>query len=275
MADRYGLTGVEIRDSNFFVNEKRCREIFSGLIEAGVKLTLSVLSGRASQFAKLKDDFWQLMKAAGAAHIEIGAESGDQEMLDFCDKKLLVKEIIDCEKKAKQFGVKITNTFITGYPIKEENKSNPEKQLKKELYATIDLIVELFKINPLAEALLFFYTPYPGAYFYEEIVKAGFKSPQSLAEWGSINLATLKTPWVSEVHRKKVIFLRKLFLLKKLLSDEYFSKKAETNGKIYWLEKLRLHRALSAIIDFRLRAKFFFLPFEKWLFYLAKILKQD
>jgi radical SAM superfamily enzyme YgiQ (UPF0313 family) len=273
LVDSYQLTGVEIRDSNFFVNEKRCREIFAGLIRAGVKLTLSVLCARASQFARFSDDFLELMKAAGAVHIEIGAESGDQEMLDFINKKLLIKDIVDCERKAKRFGIKITNLFITGFPIKEEYKACPKKQLRKELYATIDLIVEIFKINPVADVLLFFYTPYPGALLYEESLKAGFKSPQSLEGWGSLDLANLNTPWVDSSHKRKVLFLRKLFLLKKLSSDEYFSQKAKTNRKIYWLYKLRAHKALGALIDFRLRTKFLSFPFEKWLFALARILK--
>lgn len=273
LLDNYQLTGVEIRDSNFFVNEERCHGIFSGLLKEGVKLKLSVLNGRASQFAKLNDDFWQLMKDGGAVHIEIGAESGDQEMLDFCDKKIMVKDIVECEKKAKQFGIKSTNCFVTGYPIKEENKSDPKKQLKKELYATIDLIAELFKINPIAEVLLSFYTPYPGAYFYDESIKAGFKAPRSLEEWGSVNLTTLKTPWVSSAHKRNVIFLRKLFLLKKLTSDEYFDAKAETNKKLRWLKVLGLHKAVNKFIAFRFRAKFFSLPFEELFFPLMKLLK--
>jgi len=273
LAEKYQLTGVEIRDSNFFVNEDRCRGIFSGLIKEGVKLKLSVLNGRASQFAKLDDDFWQLMKAGGAVHIEIGAESGDQEMLDYCDKKLLVKDIVDCEKKAKQFGIKITNCFVTGYPIKEEYKADPQRQLRKELYATVDLIAELFKITPAAEALLSFYTPYPGAYFYEESLRAGFKAPQSLEGWGSINLTTLKTPWVSSAHKRKVIFLRKLFLLKKLTSDEYFGEKTKSNKKLHWIKVLGLNKALSKFIDFRFRVKFFYFPVEELLFPLMKVLR--
>jgi len=273
LVDRYQLTGVEIRDSNFFVNENRCREIFAGLIKEKVKLTLSVLSARASQFVKFSDDFLELMRASGAVHIEIGAESGDQEMLDYCDKKLLVKDIITCEKRAKQFGIKITNLFITGFPIKEEHKANPQKQLKKELYATIDLIAELFRINPLAEVLLSFYTPYPGALFYDESIKAGFNPPQSLEEWGSVNLTTLKTPWVSAAHKRKVIFLRKLFLLKKLTSDEYFGEKAKNNKKLHWLKALGLNKALNKFIGFRLHAKFFYLPFEELFFPMMRILK--
>lgn len=273
LADSYKLTGIEIRDSNFFVNENRCREIFIGLINAGLKLTLSDISVRASQFSRFSDDFLELMKAAGVVHVEIGAESGDQEMLDYCDKKLLVKDIIASERKAKQHGIKITNLFITGWPIMEKYKSCPKKQLKKELYATIDLIIELFKINPTGDTLLFFYTPLPGAYFYEESIKAGFKCPQSLEEWGNNNFSVLRTPWVSLSHEKKVMFLRTLFLLKKLLSDEYFSQKAKTNRKINWLKKLRVNQALGAFIDFRLRTKFLFFPFEKFFFNLAKFLK--
>lgn len=273
LADKYQLTGVEIRDSNFFVNEQRCLDIFTGLVKEGVKLTLSVLNGRASQFARLSDDFWRSMKAGGAAHIEIGAESGDQEMLDYCDKKIAVKDIVDCTKKAKEFGIKVTNCFVTGYPIKEEHKANPGQQLEKELYATIDLIAELLKINPVADVLLSFYTPYPGAYFYEESIKGGFQPPQSLEEWGTINLTTLKTPWVSLAHRNKVIFLRQLFLLKKLTSDEYFGEKAKHNKKLQWLKTLKAHQVINKFIDWRFRTKFFGLPFEKLLFPMMKVLK--
>lgn len=275
--DRYQITGVELRDSNFFVNEQRCRDIFSGLIKAGVKLKISMLNGRADQLANFTDDFWKLAEEAGAAEILIGAESGDQEMLDYIDKKIKVADILNCERKARRFKANVFNSFISGFPIKEENKHNPKRQLRRELNNTIDVIRKLFFINPVANAILFFYTPYPGTRLYEDSVKLGFKDPASLEEWGKIELEIHTTPWVPNSHIRKIEFLNKLFVLKKVFSDEYFFKKIKEGDKFYkkfqWAQKMRINQALNLFIDFRLSTKLLFFPFEKWLLALVSKLK--
>lgn len=272
LVENYHITGVEMRDSNFFVNEKRCRDIFSGLIKEGIKVKLSVLNGRADQLAKFDDSFWELMSKAGVAQLLVGAESGDQDMLDYVDKKIKVGDIVECERKAKKVGIKIVNSFMTGYPIKKENLADPKKQLNKELNSTIDTVSRLLQINPLDDVHLFFYTPYPGSYLYEESVKAGFKEPQSLEEWAEIDLNTVTVPWITNAHEKKVLFLRQLFLLKKLSCSEYFDKKAETNKMIYWLKKIKINKILENLIDFRLRSKFFYFPVEKLVFPFKKLM---
>jgi len=275
--DRYHITGVELRDSNFFVNEQRCRDIFSGLIKAGVKLKISLLNGRADQLANFSDDFWRLAKEAGAAEILIGAESGDQEMLDYINKKIKVEDILNCERKARRFKTNVFNSFISGFPIKEENKHQPKRQLKRELNNTIDVIRKLFRINPVANAILFFYTPYPGTDLYEDSLKLGFKDPASLEAWGKIELEIHTTPWVPNSHKRKIEFLNKLFVLKKISSDEYFFEKIKAGSRFYkkfeWLRKMRINKALNLFIDFRLKTKLLFFPFEKWLLALADKLK--
>ncbi len=273
LVDDYKINGIEFRDSNFFVNEQRCREIFLGVIKAGLKLKISMLNGRANQLGGFGDDFWQLMKDAGVVEVVIGAESGDQEMLDYIDKKISIDDILECQQKAKKFNLGIINSFMTGFPILEKNLANPKKQLQQELNRTIDLVRKLFEINPMADIFLFFYTPYPGSYFYEESVKAGFKDPQSLEEWGEIDLDIPVVPWITDNHKKKVLFLRDLFVFKKIFSDEYLEKKASKSKKIYWFKKLRLNKIIIGIIDFRLRFKIFCCPVEKSLFPLIKMFK--
>jgi len=271
LVESYHITGVEMRDSNFFINEKRCRDIFTGLIKEGIKVKISVLNGRADQLANLDDSFWGLMSRAGVAQVLVGAESGDQDMLDYIDKKIKVEDIIECERKANKVGINIVNSFMTGFPIKEDNLSHPNKQLKQELNSTIDLINSLLQINPLDDVHLFFYTPYPGSYLYEESIRAGFKEPRSLEEWAEIDLNSVTVPWITSSHKNKVLFLRQLFLLKKLFSSEYFDKKAETNKKLRWLKKTKINKILETVIDFRLRTKFLYFPVEKLIFPLKQL----
>lgn len=266
LVEKYHINGVEMRDYNFFVNEQRCRDILSGLIKEGIKVRISVLNGRADQLAKFDDSFWELMGKAGVAQLLVGAESGDQDMLNYINKQIKVADILECERKAKKFGIKIVNSFITGFPILKENSDNPGRQLNKELNNTVDVIRELLRMDPLNDVHLFFYTPYPGSYLYEESVRMGFKEPRSLEEWAGVNLDTVTVPWITNSHKKKVLFLRQLFLMKKLFSTEYIDKKAETNKKAYWLKQTKINKILEKLIDFRLRFKFLNLPIEKLIF---------
>jgi len=264
LVKEYNITGLEMRDSNFFVNKKRCEDIFKGLIEENIKISISYLNGRVDDLISFDDDFWLLMKKAGIREVVIGAESGDQEILDYIDKKIKAEDILECIKKAKKFGIKVFSSFMTGFPI--QRGANPEKQLKQELDRTVDLASRMFAADPLSEIFIYFYSPYPGTYLYEKSLELGFNEPKSFAEWGKIDHEDHVTPWVTKNHQKKVELVRKLFVLKKLSSDEYFAKKVSSNRKIYWIAKFRLNKVLNRFVDFRFRTKFFFLPVENVLF---------
>lgn len=256
----YNIDGIEIRDSNFFTDPQRVIKICSGLLERKIKLNFSTVNGRADQLVKFNDNEWRLLRKAGIREILIGAESGDQEMLDLINKQLSVETIIECERKARKYDIDILNSFMTSFPPKD---NNPKKTLKKELNGTFDLIGKLFQVNPLAKILLFFYTPYPGTPLYELALQRGFKDPKNLEEWGMFGLTDITTPWTNKSHIKKVLLLKDLFVLKRIISKEHL--KFKKSWKHSLLKKLGIYFLLNWWIDLRFKYQFYFFPIERIL----------
>lgn len=264
----FKIDGIEIRDSNFFVNAQRIIDICNGLINKKIKVNLSCVNGRAEQLIKYDDEIWWLFKAAGIREILIGAESGDQEILDLINKKSSVAAILECEKKAKKFGINTVNSFMTSFPPPIDNRCKIKKFLKDELNKTVSLIHQIFQINHLANILLFFYTPYPGTPMYNLSVKRGFKEPADFEEWCKVDLDNKVTPWTDQQHVNKVLLLEKLFILKKITSRQYLETKSSRYYKIF--KKLKITNLLNWWVTLRLKYQFYFLPFERLIFSFKK-----
>lgn len=269
LVNNYVIDGIEIRDSNFFVDPQRVKDICQGLINKNIKINLSCINGRAEQLVRYDDKTWQLLKKAGVKEILIGAESGDQEMLNLINKKSSVSAILECEKKAKKFEINTVNSFMTSYPPPTDDKKEIKNFLKKELNKTVRLIYQIFKINHLANILLFFYTPYPGTPMYELAVKRGFKEPENLEEWSQIDLSHKVTPWTNKRFKKRFDLLQRLFILKKITSREYNYKKK--NKKLIIFNKIGLLYLFNIWISLRFKYSFYFLPFEKLIITSDKI----
>lgn len=263
LVKKYSLTGIDIRDPYFFTDKKRARDIFQGLIDRKLShIALTGINGRVDQLMKYDDEFWKLMEQAGVKEVLVGAESGDQTMLDLINKGLKAEDTLACEKKAANYKINIVNSFMTGFPPTGSNLKKQIKASNVELNKTVELIRQIFIINPLASILLFFYTPYPGTPLYESSLKHGFKDPQSLEEWGKVDLTNKVTPWVSKSHQRKTVFLRSLFTLKKITSSEYLKQKNNKSWKHYLIRYTGFAWLLNKWISLRLKYKLYFFPLE-------------
>ena len=258
---QYNIDSLDLRDSNFFVNEQRVKEICQGLIDRNIRINIINANGRAEQLIKYSEKTWSLIAQAGFREFLIGAESGDQDMLDLINKQTKVEDLIQCEKLSKKYHIQPVESFMTGFPPLTDNPDDYNKSWRKELNATIEISNKIFKINPLSRIFLFFYTPYAGTSLYQMSLKRGFKELQTFEEWGKIDLSERVTPWVVDEHYQMVIFLRILFMLKRITSKEFLAiRKYRLKNKI--LKYLGIYALINYWVSFRLKHKFFALPFE-------------
>lgn len=271
LVNTFYVDGIEIRDSNFFVDPSRVNDFCNLIIKKELKVVFSSVNGRADQLNKYSDDAWELFRKAGIREILIGAESGDQEMLDLINKKSAVEEIITCEKKAKSHGIDIINSFMTSFPPQSQDKKEIRKVLKRELDKTVDVINTIFTINPVANILLFFYTPYPGTPLFDSSVQNGFREPSNLEEWSKIDLSNKVTPWTHKTHVKKVLLLQKLFIIRRATSKELVNKRRGWKHTI--LKRTCVYSMVHRWVTFRMKHKWYFFSFENYLFSLSKYFK--
>ncbi|OGC47072.1 MAG: hypothetical protein A3A94_03445 [Candidatus Portnoybacteria bacterium RIFCSPLOWO2_01_FULL_43_11] len=261
LVKEYNIDAVDLRDSNFCVDEQRVKKICEGLLERNIKIGIIWANARAEQVNKYSPETWRLMKKAGFRELLIGAESGDQDMLNLINKRSTVEDLVKCEALAKKYDIQLIESFMTGFPPLTDNAADYEKSWRKELSATVDLASKIYETNPLARVFLFFYTPYYGTELYKESVQRGFKEPKDLESWGRIDLSERVTPWVTDEQYRLVMLLRILFMFKRITSKEFLAmRQYRLKNKI--LKYLGIYALINQWVTFRLKHKFFILPFE-------------
>ncbi len=108
---------IVIIDENFLTDVKRAHKIMNGLIEQKSTLDL-IIHGTRVDTANRK--LYQKMKKAGVKFISYGIESGNQDVLDFYDKKITLDEIKNAVELANETGIQTMGQMILGAPIETE-----------------------------------------------------------------------------------------------------------------------------------------------------------
>ncbi len=196
--ENYGGDAIEFHDNNFFVSEKRTVE-FSKLI-APYNMTWWG-EGRIDTIDKYKDESLQIMKDSGCKMIFLGAESGNDKILENIDKggKQTGAQIKAFAERLKNVGIVPEYSFVLGFP-------GPSKdEVMDQIEAEIDFIKEVKEINPATEIIIYLYSPVPteGSELYKKIIEAGFSFPEKLEDWLSPSWENFDlrknplTPWLS------------------------------------------------------------------------------
>lgn len=149
------------RDESFTVNKEHTTAVCKELIQRGLNKKLKWSCETHSRSADY--DLFCLMREAGCYYVDIGIESGADEVLEATGKSTtveIIKKAVDMVKRAK---LKVGGLFILGHPY----------ETKKTMLKTLALGV---KLNP--DSITFsMMTPFPGTNVYEYASKneAGLK----------------------------------------------------------------------------------------------------
>lgn len=191
----YGIDSVIISDSNFFVDEKRVRDICAEL--KSLAIVWGQVNGRADTLSHYSLRTWELMKESGLRYILTGAESGTQECLDIIQKEATVQDTLALARVCSRYGIRIQFSLFIGAPSLKKRYV-----LQEEINSTVDLIYQLHQINKNNEFLTFVYAPYPGTPLYEVTKQLGFKEPVRFEDWADFDLNERHIPWVSDRQAK-------------------------------------------------------------------------
>ena len=192
---KYRVDSIVLSDSNFFVNEKRVRDICEGIKE--LRIAWGQVNGRTDTLVRYSPETWRIMQESGLQYILSGAESGLDECLEIIQKEANVQDTFEFTCIAKKYDVRIQFSFFIGAPSLERKYS-----VEDEFKSTLDMIYQLHKINKDSEFLLFLYAPYPGTPLYEVSKQLGFKEPSTFEEWGNFDLNERHIPWVSDKYAR-------------------------------------------------------------------------
>jgi anaerobic magnesium-protoporphyrin IX monomethyl ester cyclase len=120
-----GYKYVAFVDDSFLCNKKQAHEIFDEIIKEKLDMKFIIFGVRVDA---AEEELFQKMKKAGVTHIYFGLESGNQDVLDFYNKKTTLDKIRYAVNLSHRIGFFNVGSFILGAPI--ETKEHFERTIK-------------------------------------------------------------------------------------------------------------------------------------------------
>jgi len=146
---KMGLKLIHFDDDTFGINKKYIHDLGNALIEhcPGIRWSCEL-------HVKLADEqTLSLMKAAGCHSIDIGIESGNNEILKAIRKHITIEEALSACELIKKHDIELKTFFIVGFPQETEESLNDTLKAMKKTKSDV-LIYSIF-------------TPYPGTEAFE------------------------------------------------------------------------------------------------------------
>lgn len=162
----YGVRYINIVDDTFILNRKRTEEFCNRMIDKYQGRIKWYCEARADVLSK-NMDILPLLKQAGLVKIQLGGESGCQEILDAYKKGVTIEQLEFATRKIVEAGIPyIYVNFIIGGAF--ETEATFER--------TLDFAKKLMHIAPgHVEISSSVFTPTPGSPMYDHPEKYGLK----------------------------------------------------------------------------------------------------
>ncbi|MBN2406661.1 MAG: B12-binding domain-containing radical SAM protein [Elusimicrobia bacterium] len=158
LIENYGVNTVNFMDENFALNKKRIGQFCEALKKADINITFSATT-RADV---VTPELVKMLYGAGCRTLNVGLESGDQEMLDRMNKRTTVEQTRKAIETGRRAGI------FMEYPCMVGNIGETEESMKK----TFELLKEL-AWGDFQWRVPFFCTPYPGTEIYKYALSRG------------------------------------------------------------------------------------------------------
>ncbi len=188
------LDSVAFEDNNFLVNVNFSRELARAMIDAKLNLKWKCGAHPRIMTEKFTDEDIKLLAQSGCWRIYIGAESGDQEVLDLLNKQTKVEQTFRFIEMLEPHGIIPRLSTMVCFP------TNPERDIE----LTIDMIGRAKLKHPSLDMEINFYTPNPGTELYEKALQKGFDPPHCLEDWSKHTWENFSPPWAPKGSRKRV-----------------------------------------------------------------------
>jgi anaerobic magnesium-protoporphyrin IX monomethyl ester cyclase len=181
-------------DDNFFVDRKRAESICNEILRRGVKVAWRA-NCRFDYLATYDRDFVSLIERAGCMELDFGGESGSVAMQDFVCKEVSAEEMLTSVAHLHEWAPSIDPfvSWLSGLP----------GETYDDMTKTFDLMDAMGRANPRTQHYgIFLYTPFPSPLLAS--LPPEFVPPQSLDEWGEIEVFHFEPPWHTRAYVEKL-----------------------------------------------------------------------
>jgi hypothetical protein len=149
----YNITDFSLQHDLFTVNRRKVLEFCEEVRPCGFSWTCS------ARIDCIDSELLREMAQSGCRGIYFGVETGSSNLQELVKKRLDISLLAPTLTNAKEVGINVTTSFITGFP--EETVS--------DLKATLDCLDRCHRISPTTTCLqLHLLTPEPGTALYDE-----------------------------------------------------------------------------------------------------------
>jgi len=145
----YGVKSLIFDDDNLFLNKKRTKSIFQGMIDRKLVMPWSPI---ATAIFALDEKIIKLMRASGCEYIDVAIESGCERVLkDIIKKPLDLEHAKKMVRIAKKEGIYVVANFIVGFPTETWDEIRETIKFAEDI--DVDYI-KLFAAIPLRNTKL-------------------------------------------------------------------------------------------------------------------------
>jgi radical SAM superfamily enzyme YgiQ (UPF0313 family) len=204
----YGhISHITFADDNFFASKSFVMKFCHELNKSTLGITWEA-NAHIGYFLNhfTEEDIKYLVKS-GCTRIKLGAESGDQEVLDSVKKKLRVEETLMLIKALKKHKIHVRLFTMICFPF------NPDRDFIK----TMNMIGRARIIHHSLDANIKFYIPIPKTPLYDFCVENGFSYPETTKELITIFsdkfTSKFKAPWYNRDYRKELDDFQNFYFL--------------------------------------------------------------
>jgi radical SAM superfamily enzyme YgiQ (UPF0313 family) len=211
----YGIRKILFRDATFTLDKERTRIICERIVRAGY----SIHWWCETRVDRLDYALMKKMKEAGCLGINVGVETGDEDVMKSHAKiGLTLEKLKGISSAAGQLGLRLHFLLMIGLP----------RETRESIYRTYNLISAL-KPSSFGVSVV---TPYPGTELYEQALERGWLEIKDWESYGGHH-AVMHTDHLSTVD---------LLEAQKMLSQKYIL-----------LNQGRVGAAVSKILDRKFR----------------------
>jgi len=164
---RHGIDRILFRDATFTLDQQRTSRICELILERG----LNVRWWCETRVDCLTPELLTTMQAAGCEGINVGVETGDEEIMSTLAKKgLTLHRLGLIREAAREIGLRLHFLLMIGLP----------NETRKSIYETQRLLASL-KPDSIGVCVI---TPYPGTPLHAEAVEKGWIETDDWARFG-------------------------------------------------------------------------------------------
>jgi len=198
--ERFNLTGVWIRDDEFYVDNNRAFTICERLVNGPHDILWYATGARVNEFNRASDEQLDLLKLSGGRIMKFGAESGTDRILDLINKGFHTEATVRANLRCRDHGIVPAFSLIIGFPTETFDEINQ----------TIDFGFRLRKENPAAQLeTIATYTAFPRTPMYPLALEHGLRPPERLPGWmdwilDDYDLEGRQIPWFNRRGRRSI-----------------------------------------------------------------------